>query len=67
MIWNTYIYNFILNLTHLINDTPEPENDSKYHDPEGGNYDDANYDQKKEGFKFDQFSSPQLRKPEKIK
>ena len=74
----------IINLTHLINDEPEPvyNNDNyysrKYHDPEGGDYNNSNYDeynydesiyisQKKEDIKLEQFSSPQLRKPEKIK
>ena len=73
----------IINLTQLINEDPEPvyNNDNyygrKYNDPEGGFYNDSNYDddydeffyigQKKEDIKFDQFSSSQLRKPEKIK
>ena len=73
----------IINLTHLINEDSDPvyNNDNyygrKYHDPEGGDYNNSDYEdyydeyfyisQKKEDIKFDQFSSNQLRKPEKIK
>ena len=73
----------IINLTHLINEDSDHvyNNDNyygrKYHDPEGGDYNNSDYEdyydeyfyisQKKEDIKFDQFSSDQLRKPEKIK